>query len=257
MELSDIVALVALVIALASSVTAWRLLLSERRRSAARVAELRAAAGTDLPLHADAPQPTQTPTPSATDAHADSEPTVTIGVSPATDAWSPAPVGLFDTVRRPGLAPSQVVLAVSVAVLVIATAGVAIYSAGRTDDAAVVAATVSVAAEPQALELLALDQQRDGSTLRISGRVRNPMNGAEASGLTVSVSLLGADGAFLGAGRAPVEADTLRPGGDAPFEVAVVRHEGAQRYRVSFLGQGEEILHHVDRRGDPRDGDAP
>ena len=97
------------------------------------------------------------------------------------------------------------------------------------------------------LELVSMRHQRDGTTLTISGLVRNPGAGAPVNGLTAVVFVFDHNGGFIASGRAPLEFSTLAPGEESPFTVAVSNVSDVARYRISFrTGQG--LVRHVDRR---------
>ncbi len=254
MEIPIVVAVVAVVVALASTITAWRLLIQEQRRSAARVTALvsatdgrarsEPAGALDGRPHRELDEPGGRP---VLDEPRVATPTTGIlaEIVPPRDGSS---VGdLFGATRRPGIAPSRLILAVAVGVLTVATVAVAIFTAG-TGDGPTPRAVEAIAEDLDSLELLALSHARDGEVHTISGLVRNPSTGAEARHVTVAASLLDHEGAFLGEAEAPLALMTLMPGDESAFEVAVVAPTPAERYRVSFRADDGGILQHVDQR---------
>ena len=113
--------------------------------------------------------------------------------------------------------------------------------------------TVTAAAAPDAaradapLELLALEQDRDGEGLIVRGIVRNPAGAAERDGLAAVVLLFGRDGGLMSTGRAPVPMARLMSGATTPFVVAIPGAGEVDRFRVSFRTDAR-IEPHVDRR---------
>ena len=60
-----------------------------------------------------------------------------------------------------------------------------------------------------------------GTTLTVSGLVRNPGAGAAVNGVTAVVFAFDRDGAFVASGRAPLDFGALAPGDESPFVVTV------------------------------------
>jgi len=114
---------------------------------------------------------------------------------------------------------------------------------------ATAAATAPATAAP--LELVALGHDRDGDRLTVRGVVRNPASGRPQERLAVVVFAFRADGGFLASNRAIIEPSALKPGGEAPFVVAVTDAAGAGRYRVSFRSD-DRVVPHVDTREAPK-----
>lgn len=98
------------------------------------------------------------------------------------------------------------------------------------------------------LELVSMRHQREGTTLTVSGLVRNPTAGAAVNGVTAVVFAFDRNGGFVASGRAPLELASLAPGDESPFVVAVPNVSDVARYRVSFR-TGRGVVRHVDRRG--------
>src|SRR5262245_38765005 len=98
------------------------------------------------------------------------------------------------------------------------------------------------------LELISMRHQREGTTLKVSGLVRNPAGSAPVSGVVAVVVGFDRAGGFIASGRAPLDFAPLAPGDESPFVVAIPNVSDVARYRVSFrTSQG--IVRHVDRRG--------
>jgi hypothetical protein len=99
------------------------------------------------------------------------------------------------------------------------------------------------------LELVSMRHQREGTTLTVSGLVRNPAAGAAVNGVIAVVFAFDRNGGFVASGRAPLDFSSLAPGDESPFVVAVPNVSDVARYRVSFR-TGRGIVRHVDRRSD-------
>jgi hypothetical protein len=97
------------------------------------------------------------------------------------------------------------------------------------------------------LELLALENERDGDQLVVRGIVRNPLDAVERDGLTAVVLVFGHDGALISTGRAAVPAGRLGPGATTPFVVSIAGAANVDRFRLSFRTD-TRIEPHVDRR---------
>ena len=101
---------------------------------------------------------------------------------------------------------------------------------------------------PTPLELMSMRYQHEGSTLTVSGLVRNPAGGSPVNGVTAVVFAFDGNGGFISSGRAPLDFSALAPGDESPFVVTVPNAPSVARYRVSFR-TGTGVLRHVDRRG--------
>ena len=97
------------------------------------------------------------------------------------------------------------------------------------------------------LELLALENERDGDQLVVRGIVRNPLDAVERDGLTAVVLVFGHDGALISTGRAVVPAGRLGPGATTPFVVSIAGAANVDRFRLSFRID-TRVEPHVDRR---------
>jgi hypothetical protein len=108
--------------------------------------------------------------------------------------------------------------------------------------------TPSIASAPAPLELMSMRHQRQGTTLTVSGLVRNPGKGAAVNGVIAVVFAFDRTGAFVASGRAPLDFSALAPGDESPFVVNVPNVSDVARYRVTFRS-GAGVVRHIDRRG--------
>jgi hypothetical protein len=144
--------------------------------------------------------------------------------------------------------PPRRVAAVAVGVAVIALAVVAIVGGRRGEavEGAPTAAT-ALAAEGAPLELVTLRHAREGSTLTISGIVRNPGDAPSRQGVAAVVFLFDRNGGFVTSARAALDYQALGAGEESPFVVSFPNAGEVGRYRVSFRTE-QAIVPHVDRR---------
>jgi len=212
-----VVTTLSIVIAAISSVFALRLLRIERLRSAARVATLEAAIDghtgvDDFAWETPAPEP-------------------------------PAAPPMFEpTSRHHGPLLTAAVSLVAGVVIVVLMAMLA------DRDHAVVPPTAPPTNEAharQSLELLSMSHSRQGTSLVVTGVVRNPSLTATAP-LTTEITALDRDGVPIGSATAAMT--SLAPGASAPFTVRLDHIGSLGRYRVSFKTPSG-IAPHVDRRG--------
>jgi len=221
------VTVTSMLLAAIMSVIAWRIAVSERRRSEARVAAL------------------------AAEIH---------DAAPPRAALQPEPSWARDLELRPGAplfaarAAAQGARPLAIigggALVLVALLSIGVVASGwgsRTAADAGPAQAGPARHAPLPLELVALGHERVGDQLTVRGVIRNPPSGAGVDGLTAVVFLFGADGGFIDSGRAPVDASALHPGGEGAFSVTMPRAAAAGRYRVSFRTD-DRLVPHVDRR---------
>jgi len=110
-----------------------------------------------------------------------------------------------------------------------------------------VSSRLADSAPAAALELLSMRYQRQGTTLTVSGLVKNPAGGAAVNRVTAVVFAFDRNGAFVASGRAPLDFSALAPGDESPFVVNVPNVSDVARYRVTFRS-GEGVVRHIDRR---------
>ena len=217
MNAFNTVTFISVAVAATMTIIVFRLMLLERRRSAARVAALEADIyRTDdediLVLH-DPPSELRGEVPW----HSDSAPPRSVPIAP--------------------------LVAVAAAITFGLAAGLWRYRTA-TDEPARPAQMVTSA---QALELLSLDHERADDRITVRGVVRNPDKGHEVDHLTAVVLLFNQQGGFLTSARSPVEAPALEPGRQAAFVVTVPGASDVGKYRVSFRTD-DRVVPHVDRR---------
>lgn len=219
MGMLEFVTVASVVVAVAMSVVAWRVVQNERMRSAARVAALAAEihetdSSGDLPLRAGAARTASTP--------------------------------MFTTVSAQ---PQRSRMLLPAAIVLIGCAiGAALVVLGPlAPETSAPAASRAQSGRTLPLELIALGHERDADGLVVRGVLRNPSNGVEVDALTAVVMLFNHDGGLVGSGRAAVEAAKLLPGGETAFVVTVPGAGNVERYRVSFRNN-DRVVPHVDQR---------
>jgi hypothetical protein len=232
-ELLMTVTLVAVVVTMAMSVIAIRLVRDERLRSAARVKALTQLAGA-----------LDDKTPNARTAAFDFG-NLAIEMDPACDVAGvsrlfsePTPSSPW---RRRALIVAGLAVVVFIAVLLFRPSA---QATRPTTDGPSAAANL----EAKPLELLSLRHTQDGENLTITGLVQNPRGASPLAKLTATAFLFGADGTFLTSGRAPLDFTTLGPGDESGFVISVPSASNVARYRVSFRDENGRVIAHIDRR---------
>jgi hypothetical protein len=211
-----IVTLISVVVAVVSSIVAWRVLRRERVRSDARVSLLASAIdeGDSLEEAFDWP---------------DEEEETRVAALSLPFAEHPA----SDLRRRPLITAAAGLAAVLAVVVLIAMTG------NRHE-----ASTAPAVAPPEALELLSTRDAREGATLAITGLVRNRLEGP-SDALTAVVSVLDQNGQVVGSGSTGL--GSIAPGDESLFVVTIPRATDVVRYRVSFRSHAGAVRH-IDRR---------
>ena len=110
------------------------------------------------------------------------------------------------------------------------------------------AAAVDRPASTAPLELVSLRHERHGSSLAITGLVRNPAAGAVVDQLAAVVFLFDQQGNFVTSARADADFKKLSPSDESPFTVTLGAPTSVARYRVSFRNEAG-VVPHIDRRG--------
>ena len=217
-------AIVSVIAAVGFGWFAWRLREEERRRSAARVAALS----------------------SAIDA-------VDAASFDAGMAHAPVAVkGLFAPEHSAAAGGAPVIkLAVGVAMAVVLLVAIAMSNRGPGDDTASSTPAPTAASSQGAapLELISMRHERDGTTLKVAGLVRNPRKAGKIGRVTAVVFAFNRAGAFVTSGSAGLDFTTLDPGDESPFVVTIPGITDVGRYRVSFRTDAG-VMRHVDRRAD-------
>lgn len=231
---------VSVLIAATASFMAWRATDAERRRTAARVAALAAAAEVTAEkarLREHAPAVVE-----ANDGLHEFMPAREAVAEPLA-APAASPGALFGApVADSGSGGRQHGLLAAAAVVFVLVGGgsLALFVSGR-------APSVTNAPAGVPLELVALSHARPEGQLAISGLVHNPAGGNIVAQLEAHVRVFDAAGILIATRSAPVDAAALAPDADAPFTVTFGEASTAARYRVSFASRGT-MLAHVDRR---------
>jgi hypothetical protein len=160
--------------------------------------------------------------------------------SPETPLLEGVAVGsVFDRTTE-GLRGRPVIKLAAGAVMLLLIAG-GVFVSSRVADSA------PAAKAPSPLELLSMRYQRQGTTLTVSGLVKNPAGGAAVNRVTAVVFAFDRSGAFVASGRAPLDFSALAPGDESPFVVNVPNVSDVARYRVTFRS-GDGVVRHIDRR---------
>ena len=249
------VTLVSLAMAASLSVVVWRLLRDERRRSDARVAALaRLAAETPE----DAPRSARSAAPSlaaAAPRRAIADPLdLPLNLEPArASRLAPRASAVPLSASRPPLsAPRSSSPAWGrrlVIMLMLALGGATIVLFALTMQARAGAHRVAeAAAASPALELLALQDARDGATLTISGTVRNPSGGSLLKRVTITAIAFDGSGGYLATGRALLDVTSLAAGDASSFVVTITPGDNVARYRIAFRAEDGHVIAHTDRR---------
>jgi len=142
-----------------------------------------------------------------------------------------------------GLRGRLLIKAAAGAVMLVLIAGVVFLSAPASTRAR------SVEGVSAPLELMSMRYQRQGTTLTVSGFVKNPAGGTAMNGVIAVVFAFDRKGAFVASGRAPLDFSALAPGDESPFVVNVPNVSDVARYRVTFR-RGDTVVRHIDRRSD-------
>ena len=132
-------------------------------------------------------------------------------------------------------------MAPAIGVLVVGLALTGIYAWNRSGTTAEAAPAVAP------LELVSLRHERQGTTLVVSGLVRNPHAGRTITGLSAVAFTYDRQGTFLTSGRVQLDFPRLDAGDESPFAISVPQSAGVSRYRVSFRTE-DGVVPHLDRR---------
>ena len=265
------ITVVSLIVALVTSVTAWRLKRDEKRRSAARIAALSAAsfdsiesaeAADSIPLGPPANVAAEKPLTKA--------PWTPAVMAPAAELpprhWRVETIRHEDTAMPHAtgfLGASSIAhdngarqrsLAIAAFVLFALMSGGLVWMMSGPEG------TSAVAVGPNSpLELVSLSHARQNEKLAVSGLVRNPVSGRPVERLSAVVFLFDRMGTFVTSSRAHVDFLKLGAGDESPFVVAIDAPPTVARYRVSFRTD-DGVVPHIDRRGEspaPAAGEQP
>jgi hypothetical protein len=217
MNAFNMLTLISVAVAATMTIIVFRLMLLERRRSAARVSALEA------------------------DIYRTNDEDILVLHDPPSELRGGAPWNAESA--RPRSVPIAPLVAVAAAITFGVAAGMWRYRT-VTDEPARPAQTATSA---EALELLSLNHERADDRITVRGVIRNPTEGHEVDHLTAVVLLFNQQGGFLTSARSPVEAPALEPGKEAAFVVTVPGASDVGKYRVSFRTD-DRVVPHVDRR---------
>ncbi len=222
------VLVVALLVAVAMCVFAWRVLRRDRERSDVRIARLRALASSPD----DSPEPDLVFEPD----------------------YAPPSVGLFAAPAPAASGSGWGTFALVVLVCMSIGAGTVygLYGSGNTFSWPTLSAS-SPAAPP--LELLSLTHRRGpDADFIVTGLVQNPLNGRTTSGVVAVVYLFDSDGEYFASGKAAMDIPALAAGDQSPFLIRLPNITNVARYRLGFRMNDGGVFAHVDRRGEPLAG---
>jgi hypothetical protein len=225
-----VVLVVALLVAVAMCLFAWRVLRRDRERSDVRIARLRAMATSS----ATGPEP---------DIRRDADYEPEIVHQPS--------AGLFAAPEPAASGPrwGTFVLVVLICMSIGAGTVYGLFGSGRNFAWPTLSASAP-AASP--LELVSLTHRRDpGGDFIVTGLVQNPMNARTTTGLVAVVYLFDAQGEYFASGKAAIEIQTLAAGDQSPFLIRLPNITKVSRYRLGFRMSDGGVFAHVDRRGEP------
>lgn len=274
----------AVVVAMASTLVAWRVSREDRRRSEARIAALSAALATpdatDRRRSSAAPAASRRSASQGTSAanrvrsvarpqraelqgslHSDSE--IDLDLDPplrfghVDESRGPAPTvadDMFSANQRVSNG-SRLALVAGIGLLVVGSMLFFAFGRSLSDPAAPTASAhqsdataASAAADEPELELVSLRHSREGQAWTITGLVRNPAHAPELKRAAAVAFLFDKDGSFVGSGLSAIDFAKLAPGEESPFAVTLKATGAVERYRISFRGEDGKVLRHVDRR---------
>ncbi|MGE0359948.1 MAG: FxLYD domain-containing protein [Vicinamibacterales bacterium] len=223
---------VSVVVAAVSLTVAWQVAQADRRRRAARVAALAAAAGVHEAV-AGIAEPT--PEPAPLDAAPAAAPALAPGGIALGDRFLAADTSGSGSAGR----QHWLMAGATFAAVLVVTAGIVSLVGTRR------AAAGDVVSVP--LELVALAHNRADGVLTVSGLVRNPATGTPVDKLEAEVRVFDPAGILIATRTAVVDHLELAPGQESPFAVTLGEARTAARYRVSFRTAGT-MRPHVDQR---------
>lgn len=256
------ITVVSLIVTLVMSVTAWRLMRDEKRRSAARIAALSVDASAGDVVMQFPELPITEPKVEHRVARAPWKPAAPVvpSISPSIREPEPEPTVTHATgflgathVEHDSGGRQRSLAVAAVAMFVVLSAGLAWMMSGPEG-------TSAVAVGPNSpLELVSLSHARQNEKLAVSGLVRNPVAGKPVERLSAVVFLFDRMGTFVTSSRAHVDFLKLGAGDESPFVVSIDAPPTVSRYRVSFRTD-DGVVPHIDRRGDalaPGAGEQP
>ena len=236
------VTLLSLGAAVAAGVLSWRVMRQDRLRSEARIAALAGEIETD-----DTGDPGEY---IATEAEPGGGELAAASDFPFREENVAVHDGLFSA---PPERTSGRLAAVAAAGVLVVTALVGVLALSGGDEApgpqtqGTTGESAVDSAPDTPLELIALGHERESDRLTVRGVVRGAASKGVAS-LTAVVLLFDRDGEFIASGRAQVGDTDAAPGNERRFVVSVPAGAQVGRYRISFRGDDDHIVPHVDKR---------
>lgn len=225
----------------AMTVFAWSIVRENRRREAARMELLSGLAFPDgVPVAATA---------AAFDMMRGNDELVTdefLSERPA------ASESLFREPAKSGAASRRTIaLAAVCAVMMIGVGTFKLFStasASPTPAPAAPATTATVTPPVARVELLALDHATTPAGLVVTGRLRNPVDGASLHDVVAVVDVLDQTGRVLTTARVSIGRGVLNAGESSDFSVAASKVTNVARYRVEFHAREREPVPQIDLR---------
>ncbi|HYN06223.1 MAG TPA: hypothetical protein VES67_02430 [Vicinamibacterales bacterium] len=163
-----------------------------------------------------------------------------------------APEPLFSEPAKSGAASRRTIaLAAVCAVMTVGVGTFKWFSAASTNATSAPAApatTASVTRPEPRVELLALDHATTPAGLVVTGRLRNPIDGASLHDIVAVVEVLDRTGRVLTTARAPIGRAVLNAGEWSDFSVAASKAANIARYRVEFHARERERVPQIDLR---------
>jgi hypothetical protein len=158
---------------------------------------------------------------------------------------------LFREPEKSGAASRRTIALAAVAVVMLVAIGAyKLFSGPRPmqTHSEAVAAPASVAHHESRIELLALDHRTSSAGFVVTGRLRNPADGASLQNVIAVVDVLDRDGRVLTTASAPIKQAVLNAGESSEFLVAAADAPKVARYRVEFYAKGGEPIPQIDLR---------
>jgi hypothetical protein len=231
--------LLSLAAAAVFAAAAWRARTETARRSAARVAALASALGSE-PGSLIWDPGSGIGDPERGDSRFDHIPDPE---SRITGPGSRVPVSpMFASATADRRALTKPAIATAIGAILLIGGGTMLRNAGEAADQAAAAHDGRAV-----LELVSMRHVRDARTLTVTGLVRNPPAGVPVSDVAALVFAFDRTGEFVASGQGALQLAVLQPGEEAPFAVTVPDVADVGRYRVSFRTPAGP-LRHVDRR---------
>jgi hypothetical protein len=172
---------------------------------------------------------------------------------------------LFDEAKSSGAASRRTIAVGAVGLMLTIFVGTYWWFAGgqasapAESEAVASATTVAVTPSPQTapdprVELLALNHEARRAAFVVTGRIRNPVDGAPLHDVVAVVHVVDGAGRVLMTVRAPIKRAVLNAGEWSEFSAAASKATNVARYRVEFHARERQSLPQIDLR--PREADS-